>query len=307
MYIILGLVIIFFLFLYILYREAFYVNKKEHPDPVYLPKGEQYLVYKDKILSMIDHANKLPYEDIFITSIDGFKLAARYYETKPGAPVQIMCHGYRSAGVRDFSGGLPHALSQGYNAILIDERAHGKSEGRGLSFGVLERADVVCWIRYAVDRFGPDTKIIVSGVSMGAATVAMISDLDIPKNVKGLILDCGYTSPKEIIKQSLKDMKFPTFLYDFVRMAGIMYGRVDVEVASAKASLSRSKVPVLFIHGDDDRMVPFRMAQENYEACTSEKYHYWVPGAGHALAYMADEEKYKQVVEEFCNKVLGDD
>lgn len=146
--------------------------------------------------------------------------AAQYYAGRPGAPVQIMMHGYKSGAERDFCGGAQIAVQGGYHVLLVDQRAHGKSEGRCLTFGIQERYDCRAWVNYAVGRFGADTKILLYGVSMGAATVLMAGGLNLPRNVVGIVADCGYSSPAAIIRKVIRDQHLPIFpVYYLVRLA----------------------------------------------------------------------------------------
>ena len=254
---------------------------------------------------MVDDARKLKYEDVFIKSHDNYTLHGRYYETKENAPVQIMFHGYRSHPLKDFSGGLKLAVDMGYNVLLVDQRAHGESQGRCLSFGILERYDCLAWSRYVVERCGENTKIVLSGVSMGAACVLMASELELPPNVKGIIADCGYNSPSEIIHKVMRDLKYPEFpMYQFIKLGARLFGKFDLESASAREALKKSKIPVLFIHGDDDRFVPYEMSVDNYNACASQKTLCTIPKAGHALGFVTGKEAYINAVEKFLKTVI---
>ncbi|MCQ2478975.1 MAG: alpha/beta hydrolase, partial [Clostridia bacterium] len=184
---------------YICYRKVFTFDKNKNTDPRIMLQGEQYAALKDTLVPMVEETLKLPFTDVYVTSFDGLRLHGAYYEAKAGAPVEIMCHGYKSIAVRDFSGGIKLALASVHNVLLSDQRAHGKSEGKCLTFGINERKDCLSWIEYIIGRNGADTKIILMGMSMGAATVLMASELELPKNVVGIVADSAYTSPKAII------------------------------------------------------------------------------------------------------------
>lgn len=162
---------------YICYRLGFSVPKQTEADLFKFPNTEQYAPFHDDMTSMVKSALAIPYEDVWITSSDGLKLHGKCYVSTPDAPVQIMFHGYKSGAERDFCGGLQVAVQGGFNVLLVDQRAHGKSEGKCLTFGVKERYDCLAWINYAIERFGRDTKIFLYGMSMGAATVLMASGL----------------------------------------------------------------------------------------------------------------------------------
>ena len=291
---------------YICYRLGFSVPKQTEADLFKFPDTEQYAPLHDEMTSMVKAALAIPYEDVWITPGDGLKLHGKCYISTPDAPVQIMFHGYKSGAERDFCGGLQVAVQGGFNVLLVDQRAHGKSEGKCLTFGIKERYDCLAWINYAVERFGNDTRIFLYGMSMGAATVLMASGLELPANVVGIVADCGYTSPAAIIKKVLREQHYPIFpVYYLTRLGGMLFGGFDLEAASAVDALTHCKTPALFIHGGDDRFVPCEMGQENYEHCAAEnKRLLIVPGAGHGLSYMIDRKAYLDTLNAFIKSSL---
>ncbi len=299
---ILAIIVLFFVVTYICYLMAFAVREKDKTEPHELLIGEQFTARSDEIHELIEGAVRLPFKEVYITSRDGLKLYGRLYESNPTAPTQILAHGYRSNALRDFSGGLQLALECGCNALLIDQRAHGLSEGKCLSFGIKERYDILDWIDFINARYSKKSPIILTGISMGAATVMMTAELDLPDNVKGIIADSGYSSPAAIIKKVIGDMKYPIFAYHFVKAAGIIYGGFNIESASATESVSRAKIPILFIHGEDDLYVPCEMSRECFAACASDKQLLTVPNAGHGLSYLCDKESYCKTVSGFVKK-----
>ena len=141
-----------------------------------------------------------PFEEVSIVSHDGKKLMARYYHYADGGPLEIQCHGYKGNPIRDFCGNWRVAKADGRNVLLIHQRCHGKSEGNTITFGIRERKDVLDWIRWANGRFG-EIPVMLSGVSMGAATVLMVSGMELPGNVKAVVADCPYDAPSNIIKR----------------------------------------------------------------------------------------------------------
>lgn len=145
------------------------------------------------------------------------------------------------------------------------------------------------------------------GMSMGAATVLMAADLELPENVVGIVADCGYSSPSAIIKQVLQKRHYPLFpTYALLRLGGRLFGGFDIEEASAAEAMENCHIPVLLIHGEDDRFVPCAMGRENFEHCrSSEKEILTVPGAGHGMSYMADKEAYLSTVSAFLKKVFN--
>ena len=267
-----------------------------------MPDTEQYNVFRAQSEKMIRDTLSIPYEDVFITSFDGLRLHAKFYAaSERKAPVQIMFHGYKSSAERDFCGGLREGIDGGFNVLLVDQRAHGESEGKYLTFGVNERFDCLSWASYAAERFGNDVKIYLYGISMGASTVLMASALPLPKSVSGIVADCGYTSPKAIICSVLRDHHVPAAPgYAVAKRGARLFCGFDLDSASAPDALRRSHIPVLFIHGDDDRFVPCRMSRENFEASAAEhKKLLIVHNAGHGLSYMLDRPAYLSALHEF--------
>ena len=282
------------------YYIPFHVPKNHAEDPFDLPKGPQYEAVHDVMLRALERLLVLPYEQVYITSFDGTRLAARYYHKADGAPVQIQFHGYRSCAQRDFCGGTLFALEMGQNVLVVDQRAHGLSEGRVISFGVKERRDCLCWVDYVNQRFGPDTKIILSGISMGAATVLMASQLNLPDNVAGIIADSPYSSPSATIQKVCTDVKFPTKLvYPFICLGALIFGHFRLWEATASSAVKTTHIPILLIHGEDDHFVPCEMSREIFDACAAPKMLHTFPGAGHGLGFTIDAPRYKKITREF--------
>lgn len=287
---------------YAVVRVGCYVPPRCDEDVFSMPDTEQYNVFRAQSEKMIRDTLSIPYEDVFITSFDGLRLHAKFYAaSERKAPVQIMFHGYKSSAERDFCSGLREGIDGGFNVLLVDQRAHGESEGKYLTFGVNERFDCLSWASYAAERFGNDVKIYLYGISMGAATVLMASALPLPKSVSGIVADCGYTSPKDIIFSVLRDHHVPAApVYAVARLGARLFCGFDLDSASAPDALSRSHIPVLFIHGDDDRFVPCRMSRENFEVSAAEhKKLLIVHNAGHGLSYMLDRPAYLSSLHSF--------
>ena len=289
---------------FICYRISFYNNKHGIGD-FYFPNGEKYQVYRPYMKQLVEEQKKIPFEEIYIKSHDNKKLFGRYYHVLDGAPIQIQCHGYRGTGVRDFCGGNKLSREYNHNAILIDHRGHGNSQGHNICFGIKEKYDILSWINYIINRFGKDTKIILTGVSMGAATVLMSSGLDLPKNVVGIIADCPYSSPKEIIRKVIKeDMKLPVNLcYPFVFLGALLFAHINLNSKGAVELVKKSKTPILIVHGKDDNFVPHTMSEEIYKNISSYKELHLFEDAEHGISYMVDPEKYAKIVCEFIEKV----
>lgn len=247
-----------------------------------------------------------PYEEVSITSHDGLKLTGKYYHVCDGAPLEIQFHGYKGNAIRDFSGAWQMAKAAGHNVLLINQRCHGGSEGHTITFGILERRDVMGWINYANNRFG-SVPTLLSGVSMGAATVLMVSGMELPGNIRGIIADCPYDAPSNIIRKVLgQDMGMPVkVVYPLIRMGGMLYGKFNLNADSPAEAVKRATVPILLIHGDDDQFVPHPMSCNIHAAAPEKVEFHTIPGAGHALNYVTDPEGYTRIVNAFYEKVFA--
>jgi len=245
-----------------------------------------------------------PCEFVTVTSHDGLTLSGRYYHVKDGAPLDIGFHGYRSSPLTDFSGGSELSFRMEHNVLLVDQRAHGKSEGRTIAFGIQERQDLLKWVEYAVNRFGADLQILLYGISMGGATVLMASELPLPKNVKAIIADCPYAAPIEIILHVGKKMPIPNWLIrPFAILGAKIFGGFDLTETDARKAVNNTPVPILIIHGEADGFVPQEMSdivESNPEMVTR----YTIPGADHGISYLVDAPKYRLIVTEFLKKVF---
>ncbi len=297
---ILGILIL--LTAYVCYRVVFFASRKiEIPTEEYpIPPGKIYEPFRDTMVQWMKETREFPFEEVSVTSFDGLKLCGKYYEYAPGAPLEIMFHGYRGSAERDLCGGVQRCHAIGRNALIVDQRTSCKSEGTVISFGVNESRDCQTWIDFAIKRFGDDVKIVLCGISMGAATVLMAAGRTLPKNVVGVLADCGFSSAREIIIKCANEIHCPgKFLYPFIKLGAKLYGRFDLDEYSPKEAMKTCQVPVIFIHGDTDVFVPCEMSQINYDACVAPKRFVKVPKAGHGLSYLVDSEGYLKVLAEF--------
>lgn len=287
------------------YFKAFYSPSKREVMSGQLPDSEQYREAKKHIKELIGYATSIAFEEIYIKSYDGTSLYGRYYHTKKDAPVQILFHGYKGSPMRDFCGGLLLALKSGFNVILVDQRAHGKSSGNTICFGIKERYDALAWIKYVIERFG-NVPVFLTGISMGGATVLMASELDSPDNVVGIIADCPYSSPGEIIREFCKNMGMPPrIVYPFAYLGALLFGKCNLNKASAYKAVQNTNLPILIFHGENDNFVPCWMSEKIYDACKSkDKFLYTFKDADHGMSYMSDNEKYESAYNDFISLCL---
>ncbi len=271
--------------------------------------AEKWEEYIKIIHSVKEKFLQRPSEHVTIRSRDGLTLHGDLFRSeKPSKRAVILCHGYTSCGMNDCPTMAEYFMERGYNALIVDHRAHGKSEGQYVGFGILDRFDCLKWIEYVIGRLGDDSEIVLYGVSMGASTVLMASGSDeLPENVKAIISDCAFTSPYDVFKHILKrDYHLPPRpimdINERMCREKAGYGFRDYSTLDA---VKKAPCPILFIHGKEDKFVPTDMTLKNYEACTGEKRLLLVENAGHAASLYENKELYENTVTEFLNAYLN--
>ena len=246
---------------------------------------------------------ELPFESADIISSDGLRLHADFLRGEPGTKVtMIFCHGYKSEAAFDFAAMYDFYRSLGYNLVYLNMRAHGKSGGKYIGFGVLDRFDVQSWAKKVAELF-PDTSIFLHGMSMGAASILQSADLELDPAVCGIIADCGFSSTNEVFRNlvgGLYHLPATPFvdIFEAVNRMTAGYGFTD---ADSVRSMEKSRLPLAYICGDCDRYVPLDMAMRIYNACVQDKVLLIAEGAGHAASFMTENEKYRNLITEFIN------
>lgn len=268
--------------------------------------GTDWNQYMELIQARKESLLAQPHKEISIQSEDGLKLHATYFPGKEQKKVVICFHGYTSHGMSDFIGISDYYRKRGYSMLHPDARAHGKSEGEYIGFGCLDRKDALRWIHWVIKQCGEDVQILLHGISMGGATVLMASGLKLPEQVKGIVSDCGFTSPKEVFTHVLHSMyHLPAYplipITDWINQKKAGYG---MDECNAKREVRKANIPILLIHGDADTFVPSKMCEEIYKNCASQKTKLIVKGAAHAESYYKDMEAYEQALNKLIDKVI---
>lgn len=307
-FVILGAVLLLFSIIalvgaYVVYKIVFRKDEPFADDP--FSTLDKFPEYEEKRRELVTDAVGRPYEEVSVFSCDGLELFGRYYHFKDGATLEIKAHGYRSISVRDYSAAPMESERAERNLLLIDQRAHGKSEGCVISFGAKEKHDVLSWIEWARERFGTEVNIILSGISMGGATVLLASELSLPDNVKGIIADCPYSDATEQITLVGKRSGVPKFVSaPLLRLGALIYGRFRLSEASPQKAVAKASVPILLLHGEADRFVPCYMSRNITERGPTVAL-YTFEGAQHGFSYLTDPEKYRELCEQFIHFCLG--
>lgn len=293
--IILLLIIAFVAVILFFFNLAFVRNNKNSS----YSNSESLKNYMDTIKNGIDYIKSLDLINCKIKSFDNLILFGRYFDNKSSKTI-ILFHGYRSDAFFDFSCAVKFYVELGVNILIVDQRAHGDSEGKLITFGIKERYDVKSWIEFVNEKFGVE-EIYLSGISMGATTVLLSADRNLPANVKGIIADCGFTSPAEIIK-TVAEKSFHIRGWGAIAIINLvckMVGGFSVYEASTVDALEKSDIPVFFIHGAADNFVPCYMSEQAYDAAKGEKHICIVDNADHGLSFLLDGDNITEKITDF--------
>ena len=261
-----------------------------------------------KMLERIRQAGKdlavRPHRIIRLTGRDGTLLVGHWFPVKASKRIIIAMHGWRSSWDNDFGMVADFFRDNGCSVLYAEQRGQGDSGGKYMGFGLTERYDCADWVSWANKR--SSLPIYLCGISMGASTVLMAAGLELSQNVRGIIADCGYTSPTEIWRHVAKRVGISYGICG--RPVGKMAKKrlnTPMDAASCPDALSRTNIPVLFVHGTDDRFVPVEMTYENYKACAGPKRLLVVPGAEHGMSYLVDQKGYENAVRAFWAEFDG--
>jgi len=256
-----------------------------------IKKGKQWFLAQEK-------------EDLYITSRDGLRLHAYLLRQESPKGLLMLFHGYHSEAVQDFACVLPFYMSLGYDLLLCEQRSHGNSEGKYITFGDKESVDASLWVDEVVSRYGADMPIFLDGISMGATTVMLAGAMKLPGNVRGIIADCGFTSPVEEFRHVLK-MQFGLPAFPLIPLVQVLAKRRCGFIFSSVNTIEAMRnlrYPILFVHGKDDHFVPTEMTVRNFEACKAEKTMILVDGAGHGGSYLADLPRCQRALKKFLEE-----
>ena len=261
---------------------------------------------EEPLKEWLDWAETIEYKDYYISSRDGLFLhgVSMYNNTDSWV---ILAHGYDSK----WQGMLGYArmfYERGYSVFIPDQRGYGLSGDNETTMGHYERLDMIDWANMLIKDLGAQN-IVMFGVSMGAATVMLMSGEKLPPQVKAFIEDCGYSSVKEEFEYNMKQIvhmpPYPTLLICSA-MTQVRKGWSIMSDADCVKAVSRAKLPFLFIHGSADTFVPFFMLDKVFNACSSpEKEKLVVDRAKHTEAYGKAPELYEKTVFGFLERALN--
>lgn len=264
-----------------------------------------YAEYNDKNLNDAQKwlEEKSNYSDKYIESYDKLQLHS-YVVSQNSNKWAIVVHGYGGSG-KLMSDKSKYFYDMGYNVLIPDLRGHGKSEGDYIGMGWKDRLDIISWINFIIKE-NPNAEIVLHGTSMGAATVLMTSGENLPSNVKAIVADCAYTSAWDEFSYQLETyLKVPSYyILNVTNMVTKLKAGYSLKEASALECVKKATVPILFIHGDKDKFVPYSMMDKLYDATSSPKEKLTIDGGEHANSDLVSPFLYWLTVEDFLNQYV---
>ncbi|MDY4737135.1 alpha/beta hydrolase [Terrisporobacter sp.] len=274
------------------------LNANYSKDIIYAEYNDENLNDAQKWLE-----EKSNYSDKYIESYDKLQLHS-YVVSQNSNKWAIVVHGYGGSG-KLMSDKSKYFYDMGYNVLIPDLRGHGKSEGDYIGMGWKDRLDIISWINFIIKE-NPNAEIVLHGTSMGAATVLMTSGENLPSNVKAIVADCAYTSAWDEFSYQLETyLKVPSYyILNVTNMVTKLKAGYSLKEASALESVKKATVPILFIHGDKDKFVPYSMMDKLYDATSSPKEKLTIDGGEHANSDLVSPFLYWLTVEDFLNQYV---
>ena len=306
LYVILSLIVIYFITCFFIFRYIFARTKPLNWLDKQCLKGTYWEDFADNMPIMFKWVEDNNATEISFKTFDNLTLYGKFIKTENAKGTVILVHGYRGNFISDFGVALKMYKEFGFNILMYHARATEKSQGKYVTFGINEHKDLLSAISYHNSIYG-EIPVFVSGISMGASTVMYAIDKNLPRNVKGMTADSGYSSPYDIIKKVIKDRlgfdgSFLLFGIDFWCR---LLGKFHLKECNIMKTLKNAKVPIIFVHGKSDDFVPYTMTENGYMVCSSEKQLFLVDGAGHGTSFIKEQEMLTKALEDFFAKHLN--
>ena len=291
------LAVLFGLFTEELYRYMFCRKPSALFEKLFDSKGHEEAYYVSRAAAEAKMRSR-PCQTLTLRSRRGEALKGFYYDNgAQGKRVAFIVHGYRSE--HNWTAGIcfDYWASRGFDVFACDHTAHGASGGRYIGFDVLEHVDCLDWLALLVERCGPDTEVVLHGFSMGAATVLQMSG-HCPPNVSFIVEDSGFWCARASLAHQIGPM------YQPMRLVDRLVAGYDLDDSDVTASLARASMPILFVHGQDDKLVPFESGPRLYESYQGEKDCFFPADTRHIEAMYTQPEQYAEKLDAFVEKYI---
>ena len=200
-------------------------------------------------------------------------------------------------------------LNAGYNLLLVDSRAHGDSGGESVTWGVYEKYDVDQWVDWLRHRY-PAGIIGMHGISMGAATALLHAGLnESNKRVAFYIADSAYSDLESLLADQMNQRLQlpgnipPQVLLPYANAVTFLRSRFTFGDAAPLRVVQQVTTPVLYIHGEADRLVPASMSQQLFSATKGQRQIQLFPRADHVSSIFTDRSRYRTIVQGFARSI----
>ena len=249
------------------------------------------------------------WQDIRMPSRFGYSLTGTFIPNQQTTDkTLIFLHGFSESRLAGLSY-LNIYLNAGYNLLLVDSRAHGESGGQSVTWGVYEKHDVDQWVDWLRHRF-PKGTIGMHGISMGAATALLHAGLnESNKRVAFYIADSAYSDLESLLADQMSQRLQlpgnipPQVLLPYANAVTYLRARFTFGAASPLRVVQQVTTPVLYIHGEADRLVPASMSQQLYSMTKGQRQIQLFPRADHVSSIYTDRSRYRTVVQGFARSI----
>ena len=246
----------------------------------------------------------IPHSILEITAYDGVALTGHWYPCEQPGRILIAMHGWQSSWSRDFGTMAEFWRRSGCSVLFAEQRETAGIPEEISEFGFMGPYDCIRWVNWVSRRFGTELPIYLAGISLGATTVLNAVGLDLPPNVHGILADSGFTSLSELRTHIFdRGLSLPCGINE--ALTDLLCRKDELPVSracSTVSALQQSSVPVLLIHGENDRFVPPEMTVRNFRSCAGPREMYLCSGAEHGRSYDTDPDRYQQVLTRFWAK-----
>ena len=292
-------VIFTFIVAYIVYSKTLMRGKsgswgREHcSEPGCVPletMWERGLAWKKK--------NEQYIKDVEIKSKDGLKLVGEWFDYGFDKTV-IILPGRRETLVYSYYYANPYKES-GVNVLVIDQRAHGLSEGKYSTCGIRESDDVALWMEYLHNELN-QKEVFLHGICVGTCVTTLVCHKYKFDYLKAVILDSAFITYKEIYKNHYVESGHSLFpVYYEIWAWFSFFTHCNINNSSPLKYIDDMEVPVLFIWGDKDVYCLPEKSKILFEKCGSnDKQLEWFEGAEHSRVRLNNEERYDALVSGF--------
>lgn len=297
LFILIGLVLASVLTALILFLSHFR-RRKHHRSPIYIEELRPQLETEARRLR--GYGLKHLY-----CKNGRFRLHAQYLDQN-SKRCAVLLHGVGGRGQDRFLDAR-YYLDRGYNLLFPDLRGNGSSAGLWQGMGHYEREDLLLWTEMMCKKLGPDCQIVIDGGGMGAAAALLFAGEGRERNLCAVVADSAFSSVHDLIRYRMRCRWLPAFLLlPLMRLWGWLLMGYDLNKVSPEKALEHCRVPVFFLHGEEDSVVPCFMVRRLSAACPAEKEVCTVPGAGHRMARRTDPSGCMERLDAFFRKHLPD-